>query len=156
MGNGSLVKLIAKVYFFVGVVAAFVTGMVFVIGERIGLGLLIWIVGTCLIFVTRTFLDAFGELVENTYALRQKFCGDVDDDVDDDIEHDVDYMIEDYDEEKEQIYIEATIKMQRGSGYNTTRFYKEAIELLEQVADYKDSAGLIDECNKKIKELSKN
>lgn len=57
------------------------------------------------------------------------------------------------DPNKEAIYLEAKTKMQRGSGYNTARFYKEAIELFNQITDYKDSASRIKECEEKIDSL---
>ena len=56
---------------------------------------------------------------------------------------------------EEAIYSEAKTKMQRGSGYNTARFYKEAIELFNQIIDYKDSAACIKECEAKIDILKK-
>ena len=54
------------------------------------------------------------------------------------------------DPEKEVVYVEAKTKMQRGSGYNCARFYKEAIDLLQTIGDYKDSVELIDKCNEHI------
>jgi hypothetical protein len=60
------------------------------------------------------------------------------------------------DPEKESVYLEAKAKMQRGSGYNCARFYKEAIALLETIRDYKDALKLIDECNEKAGKLTEN
>ncbi len=59
------------------------------------------------------------------------------------------------DEEKEVLYKEAQIKMQRGSGFNTARFYIEAEELLMKLDGYKDSVSLLQECKNKINELKK-
>ena len=56
---------------------------------------------------------------------------------------------------KEAIYLEAKTKMQRGSGYNTARFYKEAIELFTQIEDYKNSKTYIEQCKQAIERLSK-
>ena len=61
-----------------------------------------------------------------------------------------------YDPEKESVYLEAKAKMQRGSGYNCARFYKEAIAILETIRDYKDALKLIDECNEKAGKLTEN
>ena len=57
-------------------------------------------------------------------------------------------------DEREEIYNQALIKMQRGAGYNTARFYKEAILLFNQITEYKDVPTLIAKCEKKIQELS--
>lgn len=56
---------------------------------------------------------------------------------------------------KEVIYLEAKTKMQRGSGYNATRFYREAIELFSQIEDYKNSKTYIDKCQQAIEKILK-
>ena len=60
------------------------------------------------------------------------------------------------DVDKEAAYAEAKTKMQRGSGYCNARFYKEAIEILSTIEDYKDSKALIEICNAKIDALTKS
>ena len=57
------------------------------------------------------------------------------------------------DEEKEQIYSEAIMKMQRGSGYNSVRFYNEAVEMFEKIAGYRDSDRKMEECRKEISKI---
>ena len=68
-------------------------------------------------------------------------------------ESDAETVETEIDEEKEQIYSEAIMKMQRGSGYNSVRFYNEAVEMFEKIAGYRDSDRKMEECRKEISKI---
>lgn len=66
---GGKIQILAIVLCVLGIIACVITGIVFLVEEWVGPGILIMIVGSLLSWVSSFFLYGFGQLIENSDIL---------------------------------------------------------------------------------------
>ena len=176
---GGKIKTLASVIAWLGIIVSVIIGIMLMstAEEFIIAGLIIAIVGSISSWIGSFLLYGFGELVENSAIIAQKHNmgfseskifnttkheENTDDNTNEEIpDADASCNIETEEEkfltdkEKQELYVEARIKMQRGSGFSNARFYMEAEKIFTDLSDYKDSVTLLQECKNKITELKK-
>lgn len=145
---GEKIKKLSATLAIIGIIFSVTIGIFIGVLGGNSIGVLIAIAGSFISWISSFFSYGFGELVSNSTKIRCTICNE-DYSKNANSDNEVAKINIFTDEEKEKIYKKATTLMLSGNENDIL----EAVELLSDIKDYKNSAPLINDLNSKLKNL---